>query len=87
MLSSFFILFILVYIYKLLSEMGIYNWPFPSETLQVSSHPFFVSHPASYDRIYQEVSLISKASCMFCVLLLLFNDFRISVVRKDVKIS
>jgi len=42
-LSSFFILFIIAYIYKLLSEMGIYNWSFPSETLQVSSHPFVLS--------------------------------------------
>jgi hypothetical protein len=42
-LSSFFILFIILYIYKLLSEMGIYNWSFPSETLQFSSHPFVLS--------------------------------------------
>ena len=42
-LSSFFILFIIVYVYKLLSEMRMYNWSFPSETVQVSSHPLVLS--------------------------------------------
>jgi len=46
----------------------------------------FVSHLFPYDRIRQEVSLIFKPSCVFCVLPFLFNDFGISVVRNDIKL-